>query len=273
MPSASIVARHLRVARTRTILFLAVIAACGSAEASVSGPPDGNGGNGGNGGGNGGGSSNAIASGRVTDPQGRPIAGATIVVNNALWFNRNIVLKTGSDGSYRTELPASDSWYVRGTTTIAYHGREYTVELKPDYPGAFAGTAGHVVNLQWVMTGEVAPDFGRDGFYGGSVEIETGWDLPDLAGVSVTLTPVGALLDGSTGTTISRSVDGSAGTLAIRDVPIGRYAIRVVRNGTPLVIRMRGASNYVSDITADFEPAYTGATAYGLYFMVATTNW
>ncbi len=260
--------------RASTILLLAVLAACGSAEASVTGPGDGGGSNGGsNSGGNNGGTSGAVVSGRVTDPQGRPIAGATIVVNNTVWFNHNIVLRSGNDGTYRYEMPATDSWYVRGTTTVTYNGKSYTIDLKPDYPGAFAGAEGHVVNLQWVMTGEVPHDFGHDGFYGGSVEVDAGWDLPDLAGVTVTLTPVGTLLDGSVGQSITRSVEGSASSFAIRDVPIGRYAIRVLRGGVPLVLRMRNTSSYVGDVVADFEPAYTGATAYGIYFMVATTDW
>lgn len=268
----------LRPSRERTrrrasaLLVLAILAACGSADAAVTGPGEGGSSNGGSGG-TGGNNGRAVVSGRVTDPQGRPIAGATIVVNNALWFNRNIVLHSGNDGTYRHEMPASDSWYVRGTTTVAYHDRTYTVDLKPDYAGAFAGTEGRVVDLQWVMSGERAHDFGQDGFYGGSVEVETGWDLPDLAGVTVTLTPVGTLLDGSAGQPITRSVDGGAASLVIRDVPIGRYAIRVLRNGVPLVLRMRNASAYVSDVVADFEPAYAGATAYGIYFMVATTDW
>lgn len=264
----SVSPRVLFGARARTIALVAVIAACGSAEASVNEPPGPVGG-----GGNGGGSQSRVVSGRATDSQGRPIAGATVVINNAVWFNRNIVLHSASDGTYRHELPPNDSWYVRGTTTVTYNGKDYTLELKPDYAGAFPGTEGRVVNLQWVMTGPVATDFGRDGFYGGSVEIETGWDLPDLAGVSVTLTPVGALLDGSTGATITRSAEGTTGTLVIRDVPMGRYALRVMRNGVPLVVRMRNSSSYVADVVADFEPAYTGATSYGIYCMVATTNW
>mgnify|MGYP000063305587 CR=1 FL=1 len=126
---------------------------------------------------------------------------------------------------------------------------------------------------QGVKTGAVPRDFGHDGFFGGSVEVETGWDIPDLSGVTVTLTPVGALLDGSAGTTITRAAQGNGGSLAIRDVPMGRYTIRASRNGAPLVLHMRNTSSYVSEVTADFEPAYNGATAYGIYFMVATTDW
>lgn len=215
-----------------------------------------------------------VVSGRVTDTHGLPIAGATVVINNAVWFNKNIVLKTGTDGRYRFEMPSTDSWYVRGTTDVSYNGLTYRVELKPDYAGSFSGTDGHVVNLQWVMTGAVPNDFGGSGYYGGSIEVDAGWDMSDLDGVSLTLTPVGTLLDGSAGTTLVRTIDQTQGSFAIRDVPIGRYKISATRNGLPLVFRMRGASQYIDGpITTDFEPAYNGATAYGIYFMVATENW
>ena len=246
--------------RTLALLFLGVLAACGSAEASLSGPAEDE-------------SNEGVVSGRVTDMQGRPIAGATVVINNAVWFNRNIVLVSGADGTYRHDLPATDSWYVRGTTDVSYNGRTYTMELKPDYPGGFSGVDGRTVNLRWTTTGEVPTDFGHAGYYGGSVEMDAGWDLPDLSGVTLTLTPVGPLIDGSAGAAITRTVSETVGSYAIRDVPIGRYTVRATRDGEPLVFRMRNSSTYVSNVTADFEPAYNGATSYGIYFMVATTNW
>jgi hypothetical protein len=247
------------------IALLATTVACGASDASVTGPDDDTG--------TPPPASKGIVSGRVTDALGRPIAGASVVINNAVWFNRNIVLTSGADGTYRYEMPPTDSWYVRGTTDVSYNGRTYRMELKPDYAGSFSGVDGRVVNLQWTMTGAVPTDFGHSGFYGGSVEIDAGWDLSDLAGVSLTLTPVGKLIDGSTGTTITRAITGDASSFALRDVPIGRYKVSATRNGVPLVIRMRHSSQYVADVTADFEPAYAGATSYGIYFMVATTDW
>ncbi len=217
-----------------------------------------------------------VVSGLVTDTRGRPIADAAVVINNALWFNRNIVLQSRADGTYRYELPATDAWYVRGTTTVTSNGRTYTIDLKPDYPASFAGTEGHVVNLQWVMTGEVPKDFGHDGFYGGTVQMDAGWDLFDLDGVLLTLTPVGPLLDGSAGQAINRTVVGTRGTDLLLDVPMGRYRLHATRNGVALKIRLRGAAGYLETVTADFEPAYDGATVYGLYFAVGdgrSTGW
>ena len=53
---------------------------------------------------------------------------------------------------------------------------------------------------------------------------------------------------------------------------MGRYALRATRNGVTLKIRLRGAAGYLDTVTADFEPAYHGATVYGLYFAVATAD-
>lgn len=250
------------------MIFLGTFAACGSADGAGAGPV-GETPNGGSSGGNGGGA-NGVVSGRVTDAQGRPIAGATVVINNAVWHNRNIVLKSATDGSYRYTMPTTDSWYVRGTTDVTYNGRTYVLDLHPDRSGAFSGSEGAVVNLQWKVTGPVPTDFGHAGFYGGSVEMDTGWDLGDLAGVTLTLTPVGTLIDGSAGATITRSVTQTVGSYAVRDVPLGRYRVQASRDGKPLVLRMRHTSAYVAEVTTDFEPAYPGATAYGIYFSVAT---
>jgi hypothetical protein len=210
-----------------------------------------------------------VVSGRVTDTRGQPIAGAKVVINNALWYNRNIVLRSGTDGTYRFTLPPTDAWYVRGTTDVTYHGRTYTVELKPDYAGAFAGVDGHVVNLQWAMTGEVPRDFGGGGFYGGEVQMDAGIGVFDVDGVVMTLTPVGPLLDGSVGQVISRTVVGTTGFYRLTDVPMGRYAVRAARNGQSLLVRLRFATAAEVEVTADFEPIYPGATVYGLYFSVA----
>ena len=255
--SASVVWR-----RAVATALLGLAAACVSADGALTGPIGGEIPNG----------EKGVAAGRVTDSHGRPIAGATVVINNAVWFNKNIVLTSDANGFYRFDMPATDSWYVRGTTTVTYNGRTYTIDLHPDYAGSFSGVDGHVVNLSWKTTGEVPKEFGHDGYYGGSVEMDAGWDLADLAGVTLTLTPVGTLLDGSAGQSITRVIAETVGSFALRDVPIGRYTVRVTRNGVPLLIQMRHTTTYAPVVTADFEPAYVGATAYGLYFRVATAE-
>ncbi len=71
---------------------------------------------------------------------------------------------------------------------------------------------------------------------------------------------------------ITRTVVGTRGSFTVQDVPMGRYTVRATRHGVPLKIRMRLSTEYVSTATADFEPAYNGATVYGIYFAVATAG-
>ncbi len=256
-------ARTARAMRT-ALATLVLTTACGAADGALDGPL----------GGNPDGTpqyERGTATGRVTDSHGRPIVGAQVVVNNTVWFNKNVVVTTDANGYYRAPLPATDSWYVRGTTTVSYNGKPYTLDLHPDFPGSFTGGEGHVVNLQWKVTGEVPKLFGHDGYYGGSVEIDAGWDLADLHGVTFTLTPIGALIDGSTAPPLSRTIEETVGSYALRDLPIGRYRVTATRNGQPAFLRMRHTSAWVSEITADFEAAYPGATSYGLYFSVASS--
>ena len=213
------------------------------------------------------GNSKGYVSGIVTDTKGKPIANATIVINNATWYNKNIVLRSDANGKYSYKMPASDSWYVRGTFDVTYNNRTYTLDLHPDYAGSFAGTDGKVVNLQWKLTGEIPKDFGRDGYYGGSIEIDAGYNMSDLKDVSITLTPSGNLIDGSTGQTITKTITDYNGSYAIRDVPLGRYQVMVKRNNQPMHIVFRNTTTpLLSPVTTDFVPAYNGATAYGVYF-------
>lgn len=206
-------------------------------------------------------------SGIVTDTKGKPLANATIVINNTTWFNKNIVLYSDANGKYKYKMPATDSWYVRGTVTVTYTNKTYTLDLHPDYAGSFTGEEGKVINLQWKLSGEVPKDFGHDGFYGGSVEIDAGYNMSDLKDVTVTLTPSGHLIDGSTGQVITKTITDYSGSYAIRDIPIGHYQVTVKKGNQPMYITFRNTSNAVlSPVTTDFVPAYNGATAYGIYF-------
>src|SRR5687768_14452259 len=49
--------------------------------------------------------------GRVTDTQGRPLAGVDVVVDNTLLFNTSVSARTDADGTYRVQVPAG-SWRV-----------------------------------------------------------------------------------------------------------------------------------------------------------------
>lgn len=218
----------------------------------------------------GGNSRQGVVKGIVTDTQGRPVKNATIVVNNTVWYDHNIVLSTGADGKYSYDMPATDSWYVRGSIKVQYHNYLYELPLCPDYAGAFPGVSGKEVNLQWKLTGPVPTDFGGAGYYGGSAIAQPGFDIFDLTGVELTLVPQGLLIDGSTGNTIVKIGANRSDGYVIEDIPIGRYTITAKLNGQTLYLRKRPSYNevYATSITADFEPTYPGATSYAIQFDV-----
>ncbi len=86
----------------------------------------------------------------------------------------------------------------------------------------------------------------------------------DADGVELTLEPVGALLDGSTGNKIIQNPEGDI----LHDAPLGKYKIsaRYVPQNKPLKIRLRNAGQIFNlSVTSSFDPAYPGATGrYGL---------
>jgi hypothetical protein len=178
------------------------------------------------------------------------------------------VLSTGTDGKYSYSLPATDSWYARGTINVSYHGFDYELPLCPDFPGAFSGVEGHEVNFQWKLQGPVPNDFGGAGYYGGSAIAQPGFDIFDLTGVEITLVPQGYLIDGSEGSTIVKLGENRSDGYVISNVPIGRYKITAKLNEETLYLRKRGIplDDYSTSIIADFEPAYPGATSYVIPF-------
>lgn len=97
----------------------------------------------------------------------------------------------------------------------------------------------------------------------GTVVVNSGdWsDGFDLANVEITLEPVGPIVDGTTGETITRNLEFCAGDCpAVKRVPLGRYRIsaRLPRDGQspePLRLRFHQAADspYQSVIEANFE--------------------
>jgi hypothetical protein len=76
--------------------------------------------------------------------------------------------------------------------------------------------------------------------------------VEDRKAIEFTLTPVGALIDGSTGQTLKvKSTDG----FNLYDIPMGRYSISASFNGTPLKLRRWNTNDsFVTSLQADFQP-------------------
>ncbi|HEX8531000.1 MAG TPA: carboxypeptidase-like regulatory domain-containing protein [Cytophagales bacterium] len=204
-----------------------------------------------------------FVSGQALNADGKPIAGADIVVNNAQFFNSNILGRTDEEGKYKLQLTPG-SWYVRGSIKVSYDGLLYTLDLHPETEGAFAGTEGAVRNLRSKLTGPKPAEFGGGGYYGGLVEMYGDMvnGFYDTDQVELTMEPVKPLIDGSAGKKLVLKLSG--GLIGqTQDVAIGRYRItaRFLPTGESLQLRLRNKDQeYASEVISSFEPAYPGAT-------------
>ncbi|AHM58715.1 hypothetical protein D770_02215 [Flammeovirgaceae bacterium 311] len=199
-----------------------------------------------------------FVTGHVINTVGAPLANVDIVVNNSQYYNNNILGQTDTNGKYRLAIEPG-SWYVRATIDVQYDNQTYTLDLHPENSNGFAGSEGAVRNFQWKLSGTRPTDFGASGFYGGAIEIVGGGEFADVDGVKLSLKPIAALIDGSTGRDITKNPEG----YVLQDVPIGKYEISAwyEPENRPLQIRIRNKDQaYSSKISGSFEPVYPGAT-------------
>lgn len=206
-------------------------------------------------------SSAYVVTGRVTNADGAPIAGATVVANNQYYYSASVSGTSGADGSYRLQLSDTPgTWSVSASIVRTFDGTQYRIALAPDSAGPFAGPTGAVRSFVWHTRGRRADG----GYYGKPViaypALEEGnYDLV-MTDVELTLTPV-AMLDGTAGQVITGRLVATADGDAIRDVPIGRYTItaREARAGEPprpLHVRLRNQGSYVPALTTGFVTPY-----------------
>jgi hypothetical protein len=207
-----------------------------------------------------------VVRGTATDTEGRPVAGAEVVVDNALLSNSAVTGTTGGDGGYRLTVP-DGSWRVYARVDVTYHGRRYRFDLHPSDHDSFAGRDGAVRDFRWRLTGPTPPTSGRP-HHGGAVDIlqDPNSDHLHKENVELTFTPEGPLVDGSAGGVITRrgGPPRSETFSKIVDVPIGRYRVtaRYAPPGgapRPLAVRVeaRDPKPYAASVVADFEPELT----------------
>ncbi|PYE52760.1 carboxypeptidase-like regulatory domain-containing protein [Deinococcus yavapaiensis] len=191
-------------------------------------------------------------SGRVLDERGKPVVGAQIIVEPAM-FRGTLFTKTDAQGRYQSiELnPTTNPYYVYAYKEINYHGRHYCVRMAGDpgeYQEAFNAKQGVVRNWRFKISGEsdMASSSNGGQWWGGSlafenVSTEDGKFIPFDSIVELRLTPDGPLIDGSVGKPIVKTVRLSAG---IADIPVGYYQLSafLVQGGAKTKLRV-GTTN------------------------------
>ncbi|WP_067179943.1 carboxypeptidase-like regulatory domain-containing protein [Microtetraspora niveoalba] len=203
-----------------------------------------------------------VLKGRVVDAEGGPVAGALIAADNQMVYNSNLIVPTDADGFYRVETPGSFTFHATGTVTRRLDGREYVMDLEPDDDNPYAGPEGAIRNFTWRLAGTKPGDRGH---YGGAVLFYLNAADPgnpevflEDEKVTLTLTPQGPLIDGSTGRTITARAERTPDGSGLPSVPIGRYRITASYEDRQLRVRSRGDEEYAREVVADFTSVMTG---------------
>ncbi|MBD0378939.1 carboxypeptidase-like regulatory domain-containing protein [Paenibacillus sedimenti] len=192
--------------------------------------------------------------GYVRNAQGNPIPGVTVYADNQLLYDSNIGGVTDENGYYRIELAHfATTWNMSTSFTREYNGKELKFFLRSDVDQPFAGSTGAFRNFTLkniVGHIEINPDF---------------WSFDDslpefqMSDLEVTLTPVGPLLDGSAGQTITKRAEVlSTGGHGVEKIPLGRYKLtaRWMPEGhdpMPMLLRIKGVGKFVQSSEFDFH--------------------
>jgi predicted small secreted protein len=199
-------------------------------------------------------------SGVVRDSKGQPIAGATVFAGHTLYYNTNALTTSDAQGrySFSVQSPAG-SWYAGAQLKRLFNNHEYTFDLHPDNSEPFNGTTGAVRNFDWRLTGKKP----NGATYGARVGLCTDFFDPELLDwvkdIELKLVPNGALVDGSTGQTISKKVlKTPGGQEGLMDIALGLYTISATYRPTglpaqDLKIRVRNNGDSSSSVTAYFK--------------------
>lgn len=204
-----------------------------------------------------------VMQGRVVDTRGLALAGAVVYADNTLFYNTNVIGQSGGDGRYSLDVSRPvGTWAASARITRSLNGIAYTLDLDPDTIDIFAGNAGAVRNFSWKIRG---PRRDGSGVYGMPViyyvndfeDPQYPGEFVDRDFVELTLTPVGALIDGSQGARISGFGRSTPDGQALTDVPIGRYSITAryappQHPSRPMLLRVRNTGDYVPALTTDF---------------------
>jgi hypothetical protein len=183
-----------------------------------------------------------VVKGTVRTVSGRPIAGATIRIAGATGAARgnSITATTDRNGNYRVRVPLGH-YNVDAWADIAYDGQTYRELWLHRVNGGcerVMSDKGIVRDFVLQLSGPKRcinnPDPNNPNSYYGAYITAMTSAFPGDAVITFTLTPLGALADGSTGKTIRFTRTGAAlvrggGTIGetafLHDLPLGRYRV------------------------------------------------
>lgn len=159
-----------------------------------------------------------VVKGYVRDAKGHPVPDVSIFADNTLLYDSNILGVTDESGHYRIELPQiTTTWRMGADLTKEFNGKSFTFHLAADVDRPLAGSAGAVRDFTWKKFD------GQIYIYPNFSSFDDSMPEFDMSDLEITLTPVGPLLDGSTGQKLIKHGGPVKGGAGIDNVPIGRY--------------------------------------------------
>jgi len=207
-----------------------------------------------------------VVKGKVVNPQGDPIQGVLITIDNQLLYNSNAQVVTDANGRYRIELSRMAATYMAyAEFSTLYDGVKHSVDLIPADDSPFAGNTGAVRHFTLNLDSSTGT--------GGSGEVlfymmdlihplDPTLEPPDRDHVTLTLEPVGTMLDGTVGGSpiVSKGSNSNNG-YGVHNVPIGKYKVSAVyappgAEPQPMLIRVvrRGQDHpFEESVVAEFS--------------------
>ena len=196
--------------------------------------------------------------GRVTDEDGKPLAGVTVEVvyqtfnaDKLLTYGKSIKRETqsGPDGTYSLMIGnMPPGLYSAHAYQVVRNGSNtQNVDLTADNNDTFGQNAATVRNFKagMVESSEELP-YGNGGVFVLNNDI---MDFSDLDGAEVTL------VNTATGKTIVKKAKRTGEGPAVTGIPFGTYRASVKLNGRPMQIRLWGPGQpetYGPSVTHDF---------------------
>ncbi|MBB6015395.1 carboxypeptidase-like regulatory domain-containing protein [Deinococcus radiopugnans] len=205
----------------------------------------------------------ASVTGRVVDAAGQPVKNATVIADNTLFYNTNVIGYTDANGKYKLDISKPiGTWNVTAKVNLKYGDYEVGIDLIPENPKLLAGTEGGVRNFTFKPKPATSADpYGSLGwvFLGSAIGV---YDI-DETKVELTLTPVGKLADGSAGSVIRGHPLKSADGAVLANVMWGTYRVTATYEGKPLQISRRPRPGEDEDYA--WGSSYTGPFVTGFY--------
>lgn len=218
-------------------------------------------------------SQKGVITGKITDPSGKPLEGATVYAGHDTYYNTNVIGVSDSKGIYTLDLRGqpNGTWSIHADVVKKFNNRTFKFRVDPVNSDPLTTTEGGQRDLKWQLEGQI-PGTTNDARLGGYVTfMQTGTDYIPTEEIEFILEPVGVLVDGSIGQTITRraevfpyNLNGLYNYEGLRDIPVGTYKISAVHkpaSGDPfqLTVSPQGSSDYAASVTATFnqETAYT----------------